>query len=256
MRLALGRVRDEVLLSTGNKQEPFVYGSLGGAEIALVAAAKAAALPVVPGVSPNEAAEAWDRIKNTSSVTTLEAYIRRFADTFYGDLARARLVDMKQADATKQAIEDARAKATKSQPITASPPVTTSSSSEPAGRPSNSPGPRLWEHNGSVLELVADGAQRTFQYQQPKPLLRSTGVKPGTVLFRGRREGARYIGTAYFFPKACGGRGQPYEVSGDIASDEKTVTLRGRPSIVNSNCETTGRRDAHDLIFTYLGGNQ
>jgi uncharacterized caspase-like protein len=29
VRLALGRVRDEVLKSTGNKQEPFVYGSLG-----------------------------------------------------------------------------------------------------------------------------------------------------------------------------------------------------------------------------------
>jgi uncharacterized caspase-like protein len=32
LRLALGRVRDEVLKSTNNKQEPFVYGSLGGAE--------------------------------------------------------------------------------------------------------------------------------------------------------------------------------------------------------------------------------
>jgi hypothetical protein len=35
LRLALGKVRDEVLKSTDNKQEPFVYGSLGGAEIAL-----------------------------------------------------------------------------------------------------------------------------------------------------------------------------------------------------------------------------
>jgi hypothetical protein len=31
-------VRDEVLKSTDRKQEPFVYGSLGGAEIALVPA--------------------------------------------------------------------------------------------------------------------------------------------------------------------------------------------------------------------------
>jgi uncharacterized caspase-like protein len=38
IRLALGRVRDEVLKSTGNRQEPFVYGSLGGASISLVAA--------------------------------------------------------------------------------------------------------------------------------------------------------------------------------------------------------------------------
>jgi hypothetical protein len=40
LRLALGRVRDEVLKSTSSKQEPFVYGSLGGAEIPLVAAGK------------------------------------------------------------------------------------------------------------------------------------------------------------------------------------------------------------------------
>jgi uncharacterized caspase-like protein len=37
VRLALGRVRDEVMKSTGNQQEPYLYGSLGGAEIALVA---------------------------------------------------------------------------------------------------------------------------------------------------------------------------------------------------------------------------
>jgi hypothetical protein len=35
LRLALGRVRDEVLVTTGKRQEPFVYGSLGGAEISL-----------------------------------------------------------------------------------------------------------------------------------------------------------------------------------------------------------------------------
>jgi Caspase domain len=37
IRLALGRVRDEVLQATAKKQEPYVYGSLGGAEISLVA---------------------------------------------------------------------------------------------------------------------------------------------------------------------------------------------------------------------------
>ena len=36
VRIAFGRVRDEVLKSTGNKQEPFVYGSLGGSTVTLV----------------------------------------------------------------------------------------------------------------------------------------------------------------------------------------------------------------------------
>ena len=36
VRIALGRVRDEVLAMTGGRQEPFIYGSLGGATIPLV----------------------------------------------------------------------------------------------------------------------------------------------------------------------------------------------------------------------------
>jgi hypothetical protein len=36
IRIALGRVRDEVLRMTGGRQEPFIYGSLGGATIPLV----------------------------------------------------------------------------------------------------------------------------------------------------------------------------------------------------------------------------
>jgi uncharacterized caspase-like protein len=36
LRLAFGRVRNEVLKNTDNRQEPFVYGSLGGSEVSLV----------------------------------------------------------------------------------------------------------------------------------------------------------------------------------------------------------------------------
>src|SRR3984885_7442559 len=45
LRLAFGRVRDDVLKSTGNRQEPFVYGSLGGQTMSLV---PPAAKPVDP----------------------------------------------------------------------------------------------------------------------------------------------------------------------------------------------------------------
>jgi Caspase domain len=38
LRIAFGRVRDDVLKATGNRQEPFVYGSLGGTTVALVPA--------------------------------------------------------------------------------------------------------------------------------------------------------------------------------------------------------------------------
>src|SRR5204862_6271001 len=48
LRKAFGFVRDDVLKATGNAQEPFVYGSLGGNDVTLVPAttAPAAATPV------------------------------------------------------------------------------------------------------------------------------------------------------------------------------------------------------------------
>jgi uncharacterized caspase-like protein len=45
LRIALGRVRDDVMEATGNKQEPFVYGSLGGSTVTLVPAPPVAAAP-------------------------------------------------------------------------------------------------------------------------------------------------------------------------------------------------------------------
>ncbi|GLR83551.1 caspase family protein [Bradyrhizobium iriomotense] len=44
IRIALGRVRDAVIAMTGGRQEPFIYGSLGGATISLV--------PDAPRVAP------------------------------------------------------------------------------------------------------------------------------------------------------------------------------------------------------------
>ena len=48
IRIALGRVRDEVLSMTGGRQEPFIYGSLGGATIPLVPPAVAKREPAAP----------------------------------------------------------------------------------------------------------------------------------------------------------------------------------------------------------------
>jgi uncharacterized caspase-like protein len=47
IRLALGKVRDDVLRATNHRQEPYVYGSLGGDSVALVPAP----VPAVPSVA-------------------------------------------------------------------------------------------------------------------------------------------------------------------------------------------------------------
>jgi hypothetical protein len=48
IRIALGRVRDEVLKLTAGRQEPFIYGSLGGATIPLVPQPPAKTIAPVP----------------------------------------------------------------------------------------------------------------------------------------------------------------------------------------------------------------
>jgi hypothetical protein len=87
VRLALGRVRDQVIASTGGRQEPFVYGSLGGAEITLM-----------PGTAPaaDSAAQIWADTKDTKNPALLEMFISRFGDSFYASLARARLEELKK----------------------------------------------------------------------------------------------------------------------------------------------------------------
>jgi hypothetical protein len=58
IRIALGRVRDEVLKMTGGRQEPFIYGSLGGATIPLVPLPprKIEPAPAPPAVAAREPA--------------------------------------------------------------------------------------------------------------------------------------------------------------------------------------------------------
>ncbi|MGE3709024.1 MAG: SUMF1/EgtB/PvdO family nonheme iron enzyme [Hyphomicrobiaceae bacterium] len=103
LRLALGLVRDDVLLATNKKQEPFVYGSLGGSVIALVPAKpeeqKADPMPQSGGVAParpSDAAEAWAATKDTTSIAALELFIASYKGTYYEGLARLRIDQLKQ----------------------------------------------------------------------------------------------------------------------------------------------------------------
>jgi TPR repeat protein len=98
IRLALGRVRDEVMQTTRPRQEPFVYGSLGGRTV-LIFDAPAGSVPGAPigaPLSSTEAAQAWAMVKDTTSIPVLETFIKRYGDGFYADIARARLDELKQ----------------------------------------------------------------------------------------------------------------------------------------------------------------
>jgi len=67
VRKAFGFVRDDVLKSTGNRQEPFVYGSLGGDDVPLV---PVRAAPIPQAKSENADS---DRRRNATSPASLRS---------------------------------------------------------------------------------------------------------------------------------------------------------------------------------------
>jgi hypothetical protein len=75
------------------------------------------------------------------------------------------------------------------------------------------------------MGLVADGDNRLFIYEQPRAGMYNVGVRQGTVLFEGTRDGYQYSGIAYVFPPGC--EAIPYEVGGNVSSNDLQVTLYG-----------------------------
>jgi hypothetical protein len=97
--------------------------------------------------------------------------------------------------------------------------------------------PTVWDHNGSVMYLVANGSSREIYYQKPRPGMLEAGARSGSLLFRGEVNDGQYLGTAYIFNVHCGP--VPFEVKGTILNDERIV-LTGQAPRVGQNCRTYG----------------
>jgi uncharacterized caspase-like protein len=105
LRIAFGRVRDDVLKSTGNRQEPFVYGSLGGDTMALVP-------PVAKPVDPD--AEARVHYELAAQVGTREAwdsFLAKHPAGFFANLARGQNQKLAAAQEGRAKADDARRQA-------------------------------------------------------------------------------------------------------------------------------------------------
>jgi hypothetical protein len=100
------------------------------------------------------------------------------------------------------------------------------------------PGRTIWDHNGSVMYLVANGSSREFYYQKPRPGMLDAGARPGSLLFRGHINNGQYIGTAYFFNPHCGPI--TFEVKGPSLGDEERIVLTGQAPRVGRDCRTYG----------------
>ena len=102
LRVAFGRVRDEVLKRTLNRQEPFVYGSLGGDNLALVPLAAKAQEPDA------DARVDYEFAAQLGTKDVWDSFLVRHPNGFYANLARAQMNRLVAAEQSKATADSAR----------------------------------------------------------------------------------------------------------------------------------------------------
>jgi uncharacterized caspase-like protein len=117
LRQAFGLVRDDVMKATDNKQEPFTYGSLGGATVALVQTASlsttppetaAIAAPAAAADSNAELRRDYEYAERVGTREGWESFLKSHPTGFYADLARAQLSKLDAEQASTAAAEKAK----------------------------------------------------------------------------------------------------------------------------------------------------
>jgi uncharacterized protein len=104
IRLALGNVRDDVLKATNGRQEPFVYGSLGGRAISLSKQEPATPGPAEgtnPTIPPanrcQDAAVHWAAAQKFDRVEFYQVHVEQFGECAFAGFARARIKELQTA---------------------------------------------------------------------------------------------------------------------------------------------------------------
>jgi Caspase domain len=106
LRRAFGFVRDDVLQATGNRQEPYVYGSLGGADVALVPAKPVASTPAANPQS--EIRRDFELALQLGNKDALNAFLAQYPDGYYASLAKLQLAKIAAEETQVAATEKAR----------------------------------------------------------------------------------------------------------------------------------------------------
>lgn len=106
LRKAFGFVRDDVLKNTSYRQEPYVYGSLGGEDVALVPAKPAM---TGPQANPQDAVRRdYELALQLGSREVWTAFLAQYPEGFYASLAKGQLSRVAAEEARAAAAEKAR----------------------------------------------------------------------------------------------------------------------------------------------------
>jgi caspase domain-containing protein len=107
VRRAFGYVRDDVLKTTNNRQEPFVYGSLGGDDVPLVPGPTVAA-PAPPANPRADMRHDYELALQIGNKSALNAFLAQYPDGFYASLAKLQLEKIAAEETRLAATEKAR----------------------------------------------------------------------------------------------------------------------------------------------------
>ena len=88
IRLSLGRVRDDVMKETSNKQEPFIYGSLGGSVVTLASLSREEHTDVPQTDVDASAARDYEAAAKIGTREAWDTFLSRYSIGFFADLAR------------------------------------------------------------------------------------------------------------------------------------------------------------------------
>jgi uncharacterized caspase-like protein len=99
-------VRDDVMNATANKQEPFVYGSLGGDDVALVPAPASA--PAASGNANADIRRDYELAERVGTIEAWDSFVMANPSGFYADLAKAQRNKIAAETARVVATEKAR----------------------------------------------------------------------------------------------------------------------------------------------------
>ena len=113
VRRALGFVRDDVRKATFNRQEPYVYGSLGGEDVPLVQASLSTVAPAAaaPAPAPNPQADIrrdYELALQVGNRQAFDAFLTQHPDGFYANLAKLQRDKYVADEAHAAAVEKAK----------------------------------------------------------------------------------------------------------------------------------------------------
>src|SRR5882762_8646843 len=105
LRKAFGFVRDDVLRSTSNRQEPYVYGSLGGDDVPLVPAKPVLIEPASPQA---DIRRDYELALQLGTREGWNAFLAQVPEGFYANLAKGQLSKIASEEARVAATEKSR----------------------------------------------------------------------------------------------------------------------------------------------------